>query len=65
MIKILEDASFMRIISIKKLLYILFIKLQSSKHKVRYHIDFNSNLKILYKELYSKKNLIKKIEVLQ
>jgi replication factor C subunit 3/5 len=65
MIKILEDASFMRIISIKKLLYILFIKLESSKHKVRYHIDFDSNLKILYKELYSKKNLIKKIEVLQ
>jgi len=65
MIKILETASCMGIISIKKLLYILFIKLESSKNRVRYTIDFDSNLKILYKELFSKRPLIKKTEILQ
>lgn len=65
MIKILESASSMGTISIKKLLYILFIKLESSKNKVRYTIDFDSNFKILYKELFSKRPLIKKIEILQ
>jgi DNA polymerase III delta prime subunit len=64
MIKILEDASFMRIISIKKLLYILFIKLQSSKHKVRYNIDFHCNIKILYKELCIKRPLTSKVQIL-
>ena len=43
----------------------MFIKLESSKYKVRYTIDFDSNLKILYKELCLKRPLIKKIEILQ
>lgn len=64
MIKIIESASLMGIISIRKLLYILFIKLQSKSYKIRYTINFNESLELIYKNLYSKKPLNEKIEEL-
>ena len=64
MTKIIESASLMGIISIKKLLCILFIKLQSKSYKIRYTINFNESLELIYKNLYSKKTLSEKIEEL-
>lgn len=61
MIKIIQSATLMGIISIKKLLYILFIKIESKTYKIRYTINFNESLEFLCKELYSKKPLVKKI----
>ena len=61
MIKIIQSATLMGIISIRKLLYILFIKIQSKTYKIRYTINFNESLEVLCKELYSKKPLCKKI----
>ena len=60
MIKIIQSATLMGIISIKKLLYILFIKIESKTYKIRYTINFNESLEFLCKELYSKKPLVKK-----
>ena len=64
MIKIIECASLMGIISIRKLLYILFIKLESKIYKIRYIINFNGPLELIYKNLFSKKPLSEKIEEL-
>lgn len=59
-----HSKNFMNIISIRKILYIMYIKIQSSNFKIRYQINFDSELFNLKKELYSNKEIIKKFESL-
>lgn len=59
-----KSKNYIKQLSIRKLLYILFIKIESKNFKIRYPINFDNDLDILYKELYSKNNLLIKTESL-
>jgi DNA polymerase III delta prime subunit len=62
--KVIKSASLTGIISIRKILSILFIKLESRNYKIRYTINFNKSLELINKKLYLAKPLNEKIEEL-
>ena len=60
--KIIENSKLNGFLSIRKIMYNMFIKEQSKINKIRYNINNSKDLEYLFEELISKNNIKKKID---
>lgn len=60
--KVIENSKLNGFLSIRKIMYNMFIKEQSKINKIRYNINNSKDLEYLFEELISKNNIKKKID---